>query len=291
MDILFTFILLISLVCFVLGLIQPSWFSFLSKGDITRKRTSLIFFIVIVVSFIGVGVTADTSEKNKLANQKQETKKAKQKNKQTKKETSTKKQPEKEAKKVVEKKEKKSVQEEPETRDSKEPKQEGKNKETEKKEEGKTKEKDQSSRSKLDKLWTALDNSINTRKNFDIKWNSELKQVRLIKEGGDYWDSNDYVRTAYSLLVGYGKEAFKIEGVDTVQIVLKSTFTDKYGKKSEEVAVRLTIEEGEFQKYNWENLKTFKSVYSQMIEATETHYVHPAIFKNVNTNDLYLTDY
>jgi outer membrane biosynthesis protein TonB len=60
MDNLFLILLLVSLVCLVVGLIKPSIFSRLLKGQSSRKKTSLIFSISSVLFFILFGIAANT---------------------------------------------------------------------------------------------------------------------------------------------------------------------------------------------------------------------------------------
>ncbi|VVB53163.1 Uncharacterised protein [uncultured archaeon] len=55
---LFSFLLLISLICLVAGLIKPSIFKRFIKRDLTRKQVGAIFGIAFVVCFIAVGATA-----------------------------------------------------------------------------------------------------------------------------------------------------------------------------------------------------------------------------------------
>lgn len=55
---LFSFLLFISLICLVAGLIRPSLFKRFVKKDITKKQIGIIFGIASVVCFIMVGATA-----------------------------------------------------------------------------------------------------------------------------------------------------------------------------------------------------------------------------------------
>lgn len=220
MDTLFSLIFVVSIVCFVAGLIKPSWFSFLSKKEVTRVRTSLVFVLIGFTSIIGGIVVSEPSTSQTTNNRQQNQAK--------------------------------------------------------------------NTKSTQDKLWTALDRSKNTRKNFDIKWGSDNGLVTIIKKDGDYWDENDTVRTSYDILVSYGKETFKINEVKQIKVVVKGKFTDQYGKNSDEDAVRIQMEKSEFEKFNWDNLEG-AVIYDQIKKVAEEHYLHPAIRKGISKQKLYLS--
>lgn len=141
--------------------------------------------------------------------------------------------------------------------------------------------------SMLDKLWIAFDNSIKHRSGYDVSWSDTSKAVTVTKVEDSFWDENDIVRKDYADLVQYGKEAFKIEGVDQVQVVYKTEFTDQYGKKETETAVEIWFNKDEFQKYEWDNL-SFQPVWRQMEDGSAYYYIHPAINKGITKDKLYL---
>ncbi len=66
MSTLFALLLLVSLACFVIGLISPRAFNNLFKGSATRKKTSLAFGLATVICFIAFGATSPsaTTQKN-----------------------------------------------------------------------------------------------------------------------------------------------------------------------------------------------------------------------------------
>lgn len=138
-----------------------------------------------------------------------------------------------------------------------------------------------------DKLWKALDESRKTRDGYSIEWDDQYKVVTLTRGPRDYYDETDTVRAAYTNLVSYGFKAFDIDGVDKVEVILKASFTDQYGKNQEEKAVDLRMNEQEFRKYDWNNLK-YVNIYNQMLNSCDIYYVHPAIYKAQHTDKLYL---
>jgi len=60
---LFAFLFLISSICLIIGLINPSIFNRIFKKQLNRKNTSSIFGIALVASFIIVGMTMPPSSK------------------------------------------------------------------------------------------------------------------------------------------------------------------------------------------------------------------------------------
>jgi len=59
---LFVFLLLVSIVCLIIGLISPTVFVRLLKRETTRKKIGLIFGVAILTSFLLIGITAEPKE-------------------------------------------------------------------------------------------------------------------------------------------------------------------------------------------------------------------------------------
>ena len=144
--------------------------------------------------------------------------------------------------------------------------------------------------STIDRLWSALDASMKTREHYDVKYDASQKQAYVIFDASDetVWDETALVRDAYELLVKYGREAFKVDGVDEVRINVKTSFQDQYGQSETEDAVRITMTEAAFSKFNWDELKS-QSVWRGISDASDEYYLHPAIQKNINYDKLYLS--
>lgn len=139
-----------------------------------------------------------------------------------------------------------------------------------------------------DKLWVALDNSMKTRDGYSVEYNESSKTASVTKTSTEFWDETSMVRGSFTTLVKFGTEAFKINGVEAVRVVTRSEFTDQYGKKGVEDAVRIIMNKSEFSKFDWNGLK-YQSVYSQIKNASEGFYIHPAVLKNLDTSKLYLS--
>ncbi len=138
-----------------------------------------------------------------------------------------------------------------------------------------------------DRLWAALDTSVHKRAGYDLELDEKTGIVTLTEMPKTVWDENALVRRSYANLVAYGMEVFKLEGVKGVQSIVVGSFTDAYGKKANEDAVRLTMSEEEFAKYDWSNLY-YKPVWQQMKQSSIDYYIHPTLVKNVEFDKLYL---
>ncbi|NQV13751.1 MAG: Ig-like domain-containing protein [Parcubacteria group bacterium] len=141
---------------------------------------------------------------------------------------------------------------------------------------------------KLDKLWEALDKNIKNREGYDIEYAQEQKQAKIKFSSDSFWDENTMVSGAYSTLVKFGKEAFQIEGVESINVIYRAPFTDSYGKEGEDDAVSITMEKAEFEKFDWDNLKYQPGIYDRMVESCSKHYIHPAVLKNIKKDKIYL---
>jgi hypothetical protein len=144
--------------------------------------------------------------------------------------------------------------------------------------------------STIDQLWSTLDTSMKTREHYDVKYDGGQKQAYVIFDASDetVWDETALVRDAYELLVKYGREAFKVNGVDEVRVNVKTSFQDQYGQSETEDAVRITMTKAAFGKFNWDELK-YQSVWRGISDASDEYYLHPAIERNLNYDKLYLS--
>ena len=64
---LFVILILLSPICLIIGLIKPSIFSHIFRKELNRKKISLIFGIVFVVSFVLFGITTSPSSQSSTA--------------------------------------------------------------------------------------------------------------------------------------------------------------------------------------------------------------------------------
>jgi len=104
----------------------------------------------------------------------------------------------------------------------------------------------------------------------------------------DSWDESDVVRTAYKMLVKYGKEVFILDNVNQLTIGITIPLSDSYGNLNTTTAVLLTMPKDEFKKYNWQSLK-YRPIYEQMKNSCSEYYIHPAIAKGLDPEKLYLS--
>lgn len=142
--------------------------------------------------------------------------------------------------------------------------------------------------STLDRLWTAVDASLKTREGVDVShFPDEDGSVILYHQVDDFWDDNALVRKAYADLVYFGQEAFKLDGIPEVTVIVRAKFTDQYGKSEYADAVRVGMKKEEFQKYDWTTLR-YTPIWQQMKASASPYYVHPGMIADLNMDKLYL---
>lgn len=138
-----------------------------------------------------------------------------------------------------------------------------------------------------DKLWKAIDDKFRSRDGYNVSFDAETKTARLTYSNSTFFDETSLVRGAYTSLVKYGTEVFKIDGVESLTVQYKTEFTDYYGKKNMDTAVRVTMTKSEFKKFDWEGYK-YKSAYPVMVLSAEENYIHPAILKSMDKSKMYI---
>lgn len=64
MNTIYLIVFFVSLICLVIGLVKPTYFSRFIKGEITKKKIIKIFGLAALISFILFGATGDSLETN-----------------------------------------------------------------------------------------------------------------------------------------------------------------------------------------------------------------------------------
>lgn len=139
----------------------------------------------------------------------------------------------------------------------------------------------------LDKLWIALDDSIKTRDGYDVKWDEEYKTAYLTRTQDTFLNEHFLVEGVYQDLVRFGQAAFKIDGVEYVDISYKLPFIDEFGTKTINTAVGLQMKKETFEKFNWDNLK-FTPIYKTMQDNAEYQVIMPSIRAGLVESELLL---
>ncbi len=151
-----------------------------------------------------------------------------------------------------------------------------------------------------DKLWAVFNKNYDERykKGTNIQYSDIDKTAKVIVEPGKYWsdvnlydlDEKRLVEEAISTVVVFGREAFKVDGVERVGVDYRMPFTDSYGKKTLTTAFSFSMNKSEFNKYHWDNLKG-KPIYAQIIRSTQEDplfYIEPALLSKINPDEIIL---
>lgn len=138
----------------------------------------------------------------------------------------------------------------------------------------------------VDKLWTALDDSIGDRSGMDIKYDKGAKSAELINYQSAFINTNDTVGAAYRDFVQWGQKIKDIPGVEQIDVKTQTDFTDSYGKTAKENACEIIMSTKNFKKYNWDNL--IGQPIHQQLNQSGMLIIHPAIMKDIKLDDIKL---
>lgn len=138
----------------------------------------------------------------------------------------------------------------------------------------------------VDRLWVAYDALKQSRDGIEIEYDESTKTVILTMSNDSFWDEKSLVRGAATTFVWYGEEVVKLEEVEEVIVSYKIPFTDVYGKKEVDDAVIISMSKSQFNEFDWANL-VYQSIARQL--RIGSLYMHPAIAKQVEDKDIYLS--
>lgn len=106
--------------------------------------------------------------------------------------------------------------------------------------------------------------------------------VNLRYQDESFWDEKVLMKTAATTAVEAMSRLFKNPRVGLVRVWVETEFTDQYGKKSMETAVRVGLERTTADKIEWENFKDWVLVdYNRLLDIADEKYIHPAVRKEL----------
>lgn len=130
-----------------------------------------------------------------------------------------------------------------------------------------------------DKLWQAVDVGLKSRKGINISYDTSdpTDRIAFIEHtNASPFDAQSFIRQSFTILVLFGQEAFKIDGVDSVNVQNKTNFTDQYGNKKLDNGVTIDMHKADFNKFNWNNLK-YQPISNQIQAASDVYIINPAL--------------
>lgn len=140
-----------------------------------------------------------------------------------------------------------------------------------------------------DKLKDIANNIVNKSGSYEVEFDTKDGVASLIYSKDQFYSEETVVKTNYTYLIKFGKEAFKLPEVKGILVVVKTNFTDQYGNSKIEPGASVEIMKEEFQKFNWEGLR-YQSLYDTFKQSAEFHYIHPALLKAIDTSKLYYNE-
>lgn len=144
-------------------------------------------------------------------------------------------------------------------------------------------------KSTQDKLKDIANIFINKNGIFEIEYDVKDKTATLIFSKDEFYKAETVVKTGYTYLIKFGKEAFNLPEVNAILVSVKTRFTDQYGNSKLEPGVSVEMTKEQFQKFNWEGMK-YQSLYNTFKQSSEFHYIHPALLKEIDTSKLYFNE-
>jgi len=144
-------------------------------------------------------------------------------------------------------------------------------------------------KSTQDKLKDIVNKFVNKNGKYEIEYDSKDMTATLIYSKDEFYSGETVVKTGYTYLIKFGKEAFKLSDVSTIMVSIKTKFTDQYGKSTLEPGVSVEMTKGQYQKFNWEGLQ-YQSLYETFRNNAEFQYIHSALLKSIDTTKLYYNE-
>lgn len=139
------------------------------------------------------------------------------------------------------------------------------------------------------KLNDILD-SLNIKyEDLDIYQDDPDKPQYIIRYLSDdtFWNEKAFVIDNISNYVKICAEAYQIDDINKIELIIYCKMTDARGNEDENLAFDMCMLKDNYDKYNWKNLEYSKINYDVLKSDCEELYIHPGISKNVNFDDLY----
>jgi hypothetical protein len=137
----------------------------------------------------------------------------------------------------------------------------------------------------IDKLWLAFDESIKSRKGYDIEYVESEKLVLVTYYSDIHWSSQTMIKHALKDYIDYSQRAFGVDGIENVTLRYQGTFIDRYGDESIENAIVITLSKIEFEKYKWNNLKG-QPIFERISDSAEVFFLHPSVMRDIDTAEI-----
>lgn len=102
-----------------------------------------------------------------------------------------------------------------------------------------------------------------------------------------FWNEKAFVIDNISNYVKICAEAYQIDDINKIELIIYCKMTDARGNEDEDLAFDMCMLKDNYDKYNWKNLEYSKINYDALKSDCEELYIHPSISKNVNFDDLY----
>lgn len=137
--------------------------------------------------------------------------------------------------------------------------------------------------STADRIESAADEVVGTHDKVDVQYEEDAQKALLIIEDEEVFSGPSAIRDAYEYFVGWGQEISDMEEVETLEVDLRTTYTDQMGEESIDTLIRITMDVDNFSEFNWENLEG-RPIHNQLRENGNL-YIHPATARDVDLEE------
>lgn len=103
---------------------------------------------------------------------------------------------------------------------------------------------------------------------------------------GAFWDETDFVRSCLTHYINLCKQAYEMEGIETLDYTVNVDLIDPKGNEVPERALEFSMPKSTFSTYNWDNMKLKTDSFNQ-IDADAQIYIHPGIRQNLNYSKVF----
>lgn len=104
---------------------------------------------------------------------------------------------------------------------------------------------------------------------------------------GTTWDETSLLRKILSGYVDFCREAYEIEGVDSVLFYTSANGTDGRGQPATFQVFNICMNKDKFAAYNWDAMKARSGSYEQIEADCEVFWIHPGVLGSAKTEKIY----
>lgn len=129
---------------------------------------------------------------------------------------------------------------------------------------------------------------IDEFENFLVKYD-DITESYLVEfyPTASFWDENAFVRNNLTTYIDFCKEAYTIDGVDSIFFRISTTMTDAKGNEIIEDVMDIRMSKASFDTFNWDNMEYASDTYDTIKSNCDFYWLHPGILSSIDSSDIY----